>query len=257
MSKRTGFTLYQLIILILVLSVVFGLVVPGVLMLREADRLTWVNNFMKQMGVAAHMYNDQFKQLPPAHDGTGSTHAILRPYLNTSILINGADESAPSAQDDKLPWTSIAINYYLVGTHNDATTDITASPSFTGLPAPEAGKANHGYTPLAIKGIGDGSSNTIMWTCCLSRPAGRNVVILGDGSFPNSATGPFTAWLFWEVAPAVERAMCASGKHAQSFRPAGIIVGLADGGARSIATGSKIYADAMLPNDKVTPRWDY
>lgn len=257
--KRHGFTLPQLIIVIMLLSLLIGLLVPIVQSWQEGARRVHVISRHKQLGVALHMFHDAFKQLPPAHDGVGTTHAILLPYYerNYFILTNDADYSASWRQNPSMPWTSNAINYYLVGTHNDAIDDITAAADFAGLTDPQAGRANFGYTPLSIKTIGDGTSNTIAWVSCLSRPAGHDVVIVGPTSLPSQSTGPYTAWLDWEPAPEVETAGCSSGKHAQSFFPQAVHVGLADGGARAILRGSRIYRDAMLPNDRKTPQWDY
>jgi len=259
MQHRNGFTLGQLIGVMLLLSLAIGLIVPTVLQWREASRRVQVISRHKQLGVAAHSYNDVHKRLPPAHDGNGSVLAILLPFYerNTYILTNDADYSAPG-QRAKDPWTSNAVNYYLVGSHTDAKSDITAEADYDGLPDPEPAKKDFGYTPLAIRDIGDGTSNTIMWVSCLSRPRGQDVVISGEGSKPRQPTGPYTAWLSWERAPEVENALCASGKHAQSFFSNCIQIGLADGGARSLnGAGAGMYSEAMLPSDNRAPQWDY
>jgi type II secretory pathway pseudopilin PulG len=260
MQHRNGFTLGQLIAVMLLLSLAIGLIVPIVLQWREASRRVQVISRHKQLGVAAHSYHDQHKRLPPAHDGSQSVLAMLLPFYanNTYILTNDADYSAPAEQRAKDPWTSNAINYYLVGSHADAKSDITAEAHYDGLPDPEPAKKDFGYMPLAIRDVGDGTSNTIMWVSCLARPRGQDVAISGEGSKPRQPTGPYTAWLSWESAPEVDSAGCASGKHAQSYSSNCIHIGVADGGARSLdRAGAKIYSEAMLPNDNREPQWHY
>jgi hypothetical protein len=260
MGRRRGITTIALVVVGVVTATVAALAVIATAQYQAAARRTAGLCSLKQLGVAAHMYHDMHHRLPPAHDGTRASHAQLAPQYeqNTTILLMRTDYSAPLQQDATATWTSFAANYYLFGSHSNSTADITAAPDFAGLPDPQEGKDNFGYTPLAFKEVSDGSSNTMMWVSCLARPAGHDVVIHGDSSKPGQATGPFTAWLDWEPAPKIETALCMSGKHAQSFDATFIQVGLTDGGARSIKlSGSVIYANLMLPNDRKTPFWDY
>jgi type II secretory pathway pseudopilin PulG len=269
MRPRPAFTLPQLVVVALVLSLLVALLLPLVQRWREEGRRQEIVDHLRELGLAAHAYNARVKRLPPAHDGTRACQEILAPdYKNNYDILNSTlDYSCPGRNAASLSWTGIAANYYLFGTDNIAVEDITAKRGFTGLRDPVAGVAHFGYTPLAVNTIRDGTSNTLMWVTCLARPAGQDVVTTGPGSWPSQATGPFHASLQWEAAPEAAQARCASGRHAQSYSPEGIVIGLADGSARlwtkaftwkgPMSEGCVIPGTILFPMDNVHSPCDY
>jgi hypothetical protein len=98
-SRRNGFTLFQLLILIALFAMGFALLLPAIANARlQAARMASANN-MKQLGLAVHnyaaTYNDFF---PPGMDKLGfSAAAYLLPYIEQANVFNQIDfKQAPT-----------------------------------------------------------------------------------------------------------------------------------------------------------------
>src|SRR5579864_7090808 len=92
-TKRNGFSLVELVVVIFVAAVLLGVVLPAVrsAQLKGEDKQT-VNN-LKQLNLSLHSVNDAFKRLPPAFDKFGfiqqgpvSIHIHLMPYIEQDQL---------------------------------------------------------------------------------------------------------------------------------------------------------------------------
>src|SRR5262249_59931307 len=93
-TKRRGFTLVELVVVIAIVAVLIGLVLPAVQNAREAANVVKCRNNLRQLGLSAHRYHDDRGHLPPGIGYTplenggvwGGNFFHLLPYLEQDNL---------------------------------------------------------------------------------------------------------------------------------------------------------------------------
>ncbi len=99
-SPRSGFTLFELLILLALFVVLFALMLPAVAKVRMAAARTQSQNNLKQIGLAIHNYYDTNGKMPSGVDAKGfSASAYLLPYIEQQNVYNLIDFKKPF--DDK------------------------------------------------------------------------------------------------------------------------------------------------------------
>jgi prepilin-type N-terminal cleavage/methylation domain-containing protein len=110
-SPRAGFTLIELLVVIAIIAILVGLLMPAVQSAREAANRIQCTNNLKQLGLAMHLYENDFKALPPTRlDDQGVTWAyLILPYLEQNNLYKNWDlslsyfEQTPLARETPVP----------------------------------------------------------------------------------------------------------------------------------------------------------
>jgi type II secretory pathway pseudopilin PulG len=98
--SRPGFTLFQLLAVIVIIAILIGLLLPAVQKVREAAARMQSSNNLKQIGLAAHSYNDANGAFPPGCDAQNFSAAVhLLPYLEQDNLYKSIDLT--KSVDDK------------------------------------------------------------------------------------------------------------------------------------------------------------
>jgi prepilin-type N-terminal cleavage/methylation domain-containing protein len=206
-SARRAFTLIELLVVIAIVAVLTGLLLAAVQKVRSAAaRLASTNN-LKQIGLAAHSFNDAHSdRLPnpaepinpgfpataanPWNQATGPFFQLL-PHLEQSPLHASIRAiNSQTAYDAVMPTAAGRAAVLKVFLSPADPTNLTGQVHITGSPVPINnglwGTASYAYNPLVFRtvcmGLGrsfpDGLSNTLLFTeklqVCGSSPVVSN-----------------------------------------------------------------------------------
>lgn len=107
-GDRQGFTLVEILVVIAIIGVMVALLLPAVQAARETARRMSCGNNLKQVSLAAHLFESTQKHLPPGHLGPDPAVITLsvdnggsQPYLGTfAFLLPQIEQSATNDQID-------------------------------------------------------------------------------------------------------------------------------------------------------------
>jgi len=121
MRRRTGFTLIELLVVIAIISVLIALLLPAVQQAREAARRIQCANNLKQIGLALHNYENQWRMFPtatrplPAQPGRKQAATLVRvlPFLDQTQVYSQYDFGVNWFDAPNPPVIKIALTMYL------------------------------------------------------------------------------------------------------------------------------------------------
>jgi hypothetical protein len=98
--RRRAFTLFQLLLILAFLAILFALFLPAIAKSRFAAARSQSANNLKQLGLAMHIYHDANGTLPPGNDANNfSAMAYVLPYIEQQNVFQMIDFKKP--MDDK------------------------------------------------------------------------------------------------------------------------------------------------------------
>jgi Tfp pilus assembly protein PilE len=113
-STRRGFTLFQLLVIIAALGLLFALLLPALLKVRAAAARAQSSNNLKQMALGCHNYHDVYQSLPPGNDANDfSASAHLLPFIEQDNLYKLIDFKKPSTDPANATVRAILIKTFL------------------------------------------------------------------------------------------------------------------------------------------------
>ena len=96
-SRKTGFTLVELLVVITIIALLIALLLPAVQAARESARRMQCGNNLKQMGLAMHNYASTWSEYFPPGSPGGFKHglfSLMLPYLEQTNVYDQLDLSS-------------------------------------------------------------------------------------------------------------------------------------------------------------------
>lgn len=113
-SQRVGFTLIEMLVVLAIIMLLMGLLLPAVQRVREAGhRMSCANN-LKQIGLALHLYHNDYHRLPPSRmlDRRGTWFVLILPYMEQQSLYSLWDLNRTYYQQPEAARKGLVKSYF-------------------------------------------------------------------------------------------------------------------------------------------------
>ncbi|MBM4070472.1 MAG: DUF1559 domain-containing protein [Planctomycetes bacterium] len=123
-KTRRGFSLIEMLVVMAIIAVLVSLLLPAVQWAREAANRTQCTNNIKQIALAMHQYEHDFKTLPPSRillpdlSSSGTWAVLILPYMEHGNLYKEWNLELPYYKQSELA-RSRAVPSYFCPTRRD------------------------------------------------------------------------------------------------------------------------------------------
>lgn len=97
--KRSGFTMLELLISIVVFTILVAVLMPAIQSIQESGRSATCRNNFRQVNLALQQYVTTFRQFPKTRNASGSSFVVLLPYLEKRELYDAITGQATKKLD--------------------------------------------------------------------------------------------------------------------------------------------------------------
>jgi type II secretory pathway pseudopilin PulG len=167
-SPRKAFSLFQLLVVLAMLAILFGLFFPAIVKVRASAARIQSQNNLKQIALAAFNYESTYGHFPPGDDKNHfSTAAYLLPFIEQNNLFQLIDFKKPLTDEKNAKAAAATIKVFL--SPQDGQLSVKPALGATNYLFSAGSKAaladNNGMyfqdSKVKIADITDGTSNTI------------------------------------------------------------------------------------------------
>ncbi|HMO36346.1 MAG TPA: DUF1559 domain-containing protein, partial [Gemmatales bacterium] len=148
-KKRRGLTLVEVLVVLGIISLIMAMLIPAILFVRQASAALESSNNLKQIMLAIHQYELDYKKLPKLHSGQGSLHRAIIPYLELGNIFQSI------AENNQVDSSDVYIKTYV------SPIDPTQSPVVNGYSSYAANAQVFNKRRRLSTGVPDGATHTI------------------------------------------------------------------------------------------------
>jgi prepilin-type processing-associated H-X9-DG protein len=167
--KRSGFTLFQLLVVLAILAILVALFLPAIANIRVSAARIQSQNNMRQIALGCLNYESTYGAYPPGVDAKGfSTAAYILPFIEQDNLFKQIDFKKPLDDEGNQKVAATVIPTYLspLDPLKEVRTGVAATNYLFNAGSNPALKDNNGVffkdSNVKITDIKDGTSNTML-----------------------------------------------------------------------------------------------